>query len=372
MKRYFLLIAAAALAAAGLTFTSVPAHAGTVHIVLPGQSIQAAVDAASPGDTVQLVRGTYQQSVTISTDGITLRGVGAGPDGTVLLPPSQPPPGFCASVPPDGPTHGGGICVFGTFDPETGAVVKDVAGVHITGIRVQDEPGDGVVGYGTTGLRVSHVAVVNSGVYGIVVIASQHATVSGNLVDGVQKPGGAGMFLGFTSHADLLVTGNKVRNAALGIFLQDIQDVRVMRNDATGNCTGALVLDDNHPQDGQPPGSVNGDIVIAGNHLTANNAPCLGHPAIQGTGLLMVGTRNTTVVHNTVTANSGAQALSGGIVLVSAVPFGGLDEGSDVIAHNSLAGNAPMDVMWDQHGSDVAFSGNHCGTSSPAPLCAGG
>jgi hypothetical protein len=129
------------------------------------------------------------------------------------------------------------------------------------------------------------------------------------------------------------------------------------------------VLDDNHPRNGQAPGSVNGDILVADNAFTANNAPCLGHPAIQGAGLLLIGTRNTTVVRNTMTANRGAQALSGGMVLVSAVPFGGLDEGSDVIAHNALVGNAPFDVTWDSRGGDIAFSDNICGTSSPAQLC---
>jgi hypothetical protein len=369
MKRFFLFAGVAALAAASLTFSPALAHAGTVHIVLPGQSIQAAVDAASPGDTVQLVRGTYLQSVTITTDEITLRGAGATADGTVLLPPPQQPPGFCAAVPPDGTTHGGGICVFGTFDPATGTVTRAVTGVHVTGIRVQDEPGDGVVGYGTSQLRVDHVAVVHAGVYGIVVIASQHATLAGNLVDGVRSTAGAGMYLGFLSHADLLVTRNEVRNASLGIVLQDVQDVRVTHNDSTGNCAGAIVLDDNHPQDGQPPGAVNGDIAIAGNSFTANNAPCLGHPPIQGAGLVLIGSRNTAVVHNTVTANRGAQPLSGGIVLVSAVPFGGLDEGSDVIADNSVAASAPFDLTWDQQGSDIVFPANRCGTSSPAPLC---
>jgi hypothetical protein len=370
VRRFRLPAVVAALVAATLTFAAAPAHAGTVHVVLPGQSIQAAVDAASPGDTVQLVRGTYRQSVTISTDGITLRGAGAGPDGSVLLPPPVPPAGFCAQVPPDSATHGGGVCVFGAFDPVTGNISSYTTGVHITGIRVQDAAGDGLVGYGTRGLRIDHVAAINSGVYGIVVIASQHATVARNLVVGLQT-NGAGMYLGFLTHAGLLVTGNTVRGAALGIFMQDVQDVSITGNDASGNCSGALLLDDNHPQDGQPPGTVNGDITIARNAFTANNVLCSGHPTIQGAGLLMIGTRHTLVVGNAVTANNGAQPLSGGIVLVSAVPFGGLAEGSDTIMHNTLTGNTPDDLSWDGNGSGIAFRANQCGTCAPAQLCAG-
>jgi hypothetical protein len=371
MKRFFMFATAVALAAAGLTFRSVPAHASTVQVVLPGQSIQAAVNAASPGDTIELVPGTYRQSVTITTDGITLRGAGAGPGGSVLLPPPVPPPGFCSQVPPDATTHGGGICVFGAFDPTTGVVTRAVSDVHITGIRVEDEPGDGVGAYGTSGLRVDHVAVVNTGVYGIVAIESQHATLADNLVDGVRSTSGAGMFMGYTSHADMLITGNKVRNATLGIFVSDMQDVRVTHNAATGNCSGAIVLDDNHPIDGVSPGSVIGDILVADNVFTANNAPCLGNPPIQGAGLLLIGTQNTTVVGNRATANRGAQTLSGGIVLISAVPYGGLNEGSDVIAHNSASGNSPFDMTWDSRGANVVFLANRCGAASPAGLCAG-
>lgn len=42
----------------------------------PGQSIQAAVDRARPGDTVLLKPGVYHQSVQIRTNGITLLRVG--------------------------------------------------------------------------------------------------------------------------------------------------------------------------------------------------------------------------------------------------------------------------------------------------------
>ena len=42
----------------------------------PGESIQAAVDAARPGDTI-VVTGRHRENVAVTTDGITLRGAGA-------------------------------------------------------------------------------------------------------------------------------------------------------------------------------------------------------------------------------------------------------------------------------------------------------
>lgn len=60
-----------------------PAAAHRIHLVKPGESIQKAVDAAQPGDTVLLSPGVHHESVTVSTPGLTLRGMGGR---TVLEP----------------------------------------------------------------------------------------------------------------------------------------------------------------------------------------------------------------------------------------------------------------------------------------------
>ena len=59
------------------------------------QSIQAAIDGAAPGATVCVGPGTYQENLLINKDGITLKG--AGPENTVLEPPTQPKP-FCPAI----------------------------------------------------------------------------------------------------------------------------------------------------------------------------------------------------------------------------------------------------------------------------------
>src|SRR5690348_9186308 len=52
------------LAAGALIVAPTPALAAT-HVVHPGESIQAAVDAASPGDTVRVQPGTYHEAVLV-------------------------------------------------------------------------------------------------------------------------------------------------------------------------------------------------------------------------------------------------------------------------------------------------------------------
>ena len=56
-------------------------------------SIQAAVDAAAPGDTVRIPPGTYRESITIQQDGISLRG-GRG----VVIEPAGADPTACDTL----------------------------------------------------------------------------------------------------------------------------------------------------------------------------------------------------------------------------------------------------------------------------------
>jgi pectin methylesterase-like acyl-CoA thioesterase len=59
-------------------------------VVHPGDSIQAAVDAARPYTRILVLPGTYRESVTITKDGITLDAKDA-----TLLPPANPVGGPC-------------------------------------------------------------------------------------------------------------------------------------------------------------------------------------------------------------------------------------------------------------------------------------
>src|SRR5260370_42220069 len=95
MRRF---MAAACVAGLGITLSAAgaaPASAAATIIVTPGQSIQAGVNAARPGDTVLVEPGVYRQSVQIRTNGITLRGSGAFHGGTVLEPPAVFPHSVC-------------------------------------------------------------------------------------------------------------------------------------------------------------------------------------------------------------------------------------------------------------------------------------
>lgn len=63
------------LAVLGVAATT---RAGTLHVPGDHATIQAAVDAAQPGDTVVVASGTWAETVVVAGKGITLQGAGAG------------------------------------------------------------------------------------------------------------------------------------------------------------------------------------------------------------------------------------------------------------------------------------------------------
>lgn len=351
-------LAVAGSASAATTHHATPA--GTTIVVSPGQSIQAAVNHARPGDTVLLKRGVYHQSVQIRTDGITLRGSGNSRRGTVLMPPAAKPRSVCASG--FGVT---GVCVLAKkVDPKSGAVLQMVSNDTITGMYVTGFPANGVFGYGTNGLTVTNVSAVNDGAYGISRFVSTRTLFAGDTAVGNHE---AGFYVGDSPDADTVVRDNVAVGNQFGIFVRHAREVTVLRNLATRNCEGILVLDD-----GQKGGA--GNAAILRNVAAGNNKFCpktADTPvSTQGGGILLLGATRTLVAHNAVSGNAGRQFNSGGIVVLSASKIShGSNPNHDTIAANHAFHNRPADLIWDGTGTGVHFVANHCGASQPAGLC---
>ena len=93
-------------------------------------------------------------------------------------------------------------------------------------------------------------------------------------------------------------------------------------------------------------------------------------PALQGGGILLLGATDSEVSWNIVRNNQGAEINSGGILVLSAIPFGGAaDPSNDSVHDNSSYGNRPADLSWDGTGTGNTFTDNHCGTSVPSGNC---
>ncbi|MDQ2960835.1 MAG: right-handed parallel beta-helix repeat-containing protein [Candidatus Dormibacteraeota bacterium] len=350
--------AVAAVVPFGIGATPVGAAAPHTVTVTPGHSIQAAIDAAHPGDTIVVARGTYQESLQITTDDITLRGADGSDRNTVIEPPAVAPTNICTQF-NTGPS---GICVLGQLDT-SGNIVRNVEGVHISGLTIRSFPQNGIFGFGTTDLEVSQVSAFNDGGYGIARFASTTSVLRDNSVAGNHE---AGLYVGDSPDADTVVANNKSWGNGFGIFVRHSHEVQVWGNTVWGNCLGVFVLDD-----GQAGGA--GNVTVTGNTVHGNNLFCppAEGPPLSGGGIALAGAVHTLVADNHVYGNNaGGTVGSGGIVLVSVTALdGGSSPIDDTVRNNTARHDAPADIVYDGSGSGNRFIGNQCGSSAPSGLC---
>src|SRR5215203_2800976 len=129
MRRTIVLLVTMALTllvASGLALAAgVGSASADSSVVGPGESIQKAVYAADPGDTI-VVRGVHREDVIIRKNGIKLRGEG---DAVIEAPTTAKADSPCSKF-VGGPEA---ICVLGDFNPETGEVNKRVRDVSVSG-----------------------------------------------------------------------------------------------------------------------------------------------------------------------------------------------------------------------------------------------
>jgi parallel beta-helix repeat protein len=337
------LLAAGTVAGLIMAGTATTASAGSV--VRPGQSIQAAVDAAAPGSTVVIARGTFHESVFITKP---LRLVGSGP-GTVLEPGDTT--NDCTP---------NGVCVFAPGGK-----------VSISNLTVRGYEGFGVFAFqATNGFSVTNVRAEDDGEYGVAAFESHGISYIDNFASNAEE---AGFYIGDTEDAGGLVAGNTSVGSAFGIFLRDSREGKVVGNSVSGNCVGILGLDTGEVTSTGVDVSA-GDWRLTGNQVRDNTKACPaseeGAPPLSGLGIALVGPDDYLVSGNVITGNtpSGDTAFSGGVAVIDSTQFGGSTPNGNVVKANVIKGNDP-DIFWDGSGTGNVFAHNACSTSVPGGLC---
>jgi len=136
-----------------LPATAAEAGGFRVRVVRPGESIQAAIDAARPGDTILVKPGTYAEAPAVTTDNLTLK----GSRGTVLTMPASADT-VCTRL--LGPIFGpvvDGICLFGEINLDTGEVLDPLERPRVSGFVIRGFSGTGILAIGTEDLRARRV-----------------------------------------------------------------------------------------------------------------------------------------------------------------------------------------------------------------------
>ncbi|MFE3323658.1 nitrous oxide reductase family maturation protein NosD [Streptomyces sp. NPDC059176] len=350
-KQQIMYLGSVALLMASGVGAAAPKPVPVTRTVNPGQSIQAAVNAAKPGDTIQIAPGTYRESVQIAKSDLTLRGSGRS---TVIAAPAVKPAHTCGQA-------GNGICVLGTS-------AKPVRNVRIESLRVLGAKKNGLWASGTDRLSVRQVTVDKSGNWGIATERSLRTEVVRNTA---RDNAESGIFLSNTVDSEAgatdarravvkenLMTGNRV-----GLTVRRLRNLTVEGNAFTANCAGVFLVGD----EGVPRA---GALTVRRNWVHNNNKLCpktARLPVIQGAGIVLTGVERVTVEDNTVWGHAGSSPFAGGIVLFKSIV--GAPNSGNVIRDNVLLNNATADLANRDTGKGNRFDGNFCRVSQPAGLC---
>ncbi len=364
---------AIATALASVALAAVPAHPASAAgppMVQPGESIQAAIDSATPGSVVRVAPGRYAEQLVINTDGIQLRG-----DGVILVPPSTLESNACTGIavlgPPtaDGPPADAGICIVGDVTPgpfdefyshRPMAEVRDrVADVKVQGFSIEGF-GVGVLIAGGDNVTIHSTSVSGADAFGMLATSSPNTRYLGNLVrNGPDTVAGIGLCQAQSDGGRFV--DNHVAGFVVGLCLSS-SHLLVTGNRATDNHFGIFVDPGTH------------DTVIADNELVDNRRVDpfpIGVPT--GFGLLIEGAQRVTVRGNTITGNfaDNGDLGSGGLVAVDSSAEQTID-GLDV-RNNTITGNGDgtigADVIIFSQSTNLRVRHNTCDVSFGVEAC---
>ncbi|NRB41757.1 MAG: right-handed parallel beta-helix repeat-containing protein, partial [Pseudomonadales bacterium] len=301
MKSYtgkiFSILAATSLLAAG-------AANAAIHKVHPGESIQAAIDAASSGDIVLVEPGTYEENVG------TIYGLRIAKDNIRLIGKSRPFLGEKGKV---------RLVASGNVQTESGTGIyaapagceydvnecgaADLKDVYIRGFTVEGFGKNGIQTRFVDGFKIvknESANNLNNGIY---------PTLSANgLVRNNTSYGSLDSAMWIAGSENVRVVGNELFDSVIGFEITVSNNIKVVANNIHDNSVGIGLF---HPNGaGNPALPIMADWVIEGNSIHDNNrvndAPAGSFQADlpSGGGVLLLGVSDHVVRFNQIVDNS--------------------------------------------------------------------
>jgi hypothetical protein len=298
LRRCTLLAIAAFATATAANATGGGGH--RIHHVEPGESIQAAIDAASPGDTILVEPGVYQETgnadfgLRISTDNLRLIGKvrpWQGEAGKVrLVQFGTQFTGIYAAPAACGPDIGVGGC------PD------ELQGFYIRGFSVEDFPRHGIQTRFVDGFKFIQNESVRNLENGIYPTISANGLVADNV-----SYGSLDTAMWVAASENVRVVGNELYDSTIGLEISVANDVYATLNKIHDNTVGVALIHPNGAGNAQLP--VMANWVIAYNLIEDNNLPNPAPPESfqaglsPGVGVLLLGVDNHVVSHNLIQGN---------------------------------------------------------------------
>ncbi len=335
-----------------------PAVAGTPRILMvqPGASIQAAVDQARPGDTIEVAAGIYHEAVKVHTDDLTLRGIADRSGQWPIL---------------DGQ---------GQLD---NAVRGTGNFFTIEQFQIRNYTDNGVRTDGIYGSTYRDLQITDPGQYGVFPVLNTHVLIQGIKVTGAKD---AGIYVG--QSRDIVVEDSEAFQNNSGIEIESSIDSVVRNNYVHDNTLGMLVWISFEPDVIAKEGH---DAKVVYNRVESNNALPIATASLPGAippgiGILVLMADRTEVAHNTIRGNNSAgvavaQASTAfGDVSTFTVPlipeqtwvhdnqYGG--NGIQPSGFIVKAGYPGADILWDASSWDSRFDDTNAKTFPLLPSSA--
>jgi len=215
------------------TLTAVPSDAATINVPGDYPTIQEAVDAADPGDSILVAAGTYPETVTI-TEEVILKGENR--ETTTIQGPAA---GNTVTVYADGTEISGfSITNSGSTYPESGLFLDTAGQCVIKDINASNNGGFGIFAMWAEDNVISENLVTYNGYCGIRVDMSRNYifdnTCNSNTGDGVFMYGASGSVL----DGNLASLNGEGGISAQGIF----EDMMISENLAADNLKSGILL----------------------------------------------------------------------------------------------------------------------------------
>jgi hypothetical protein len=253
-----------------------------LHVVQAGESIQAAVSRAQPGDTILVKPGLYMAPpgsdsvVSVTTDDLTL----IGSLGAVIDANGSP---FGILVGPDLTPERQGC-------PALAAVTR----FRLYGFTLTSAAQTGVRLVGTSHYRLSHSFYLENGAHGASPFCSRHGRIDHNF-----SSGHAASAI-YASNTEMLrVDHNIIKNNGLGVEITNSRNAVVRDNWITNNSAGVLVI----ARAAHPLPFVE-NIAVEHNWIAENNRSGGDGEVPVGAGILNIGGDDVVIRANTVIGNA--------------------------------------------------------------------
>jgi hypothetical protein len=318
----------------GDTATDAPADWSGETRLVPSEypTIQAAVDAAGPGDLVLIDRGVYRETVDVATPGITIRGVDRNE-----------------------------VIIDGEFERANGVQVLFTDGVVVENLTSMNHTVNGFFWNGARGFRGSYLTAVNNGDYGIYAFDSGDGVFEHSYASGSPD---ASFYIGQCNPCEAVITNSIGEYSGLGYSGTNAStDIYIINNVFRYN--GAGVAPNTLDSELLPPAM---NVVVAGNLIHDNGYEDFPHKnaqwTTQGNGIVVAGVADSIITKNRIFNHP----LNGIQLTVSIDANVWMNAGNEIVG-NEVAGSGLADLtMTGPTDSGNCFADNGHSTSMPPLL----